>query len=135
MKLPIPKCGKRVNYKKRFWKIFSEYIRRRDKGKCYTCSTVKEWKNMDAGHYVNAGKSPPPLYFNEKNVHAQCTACNRFKHGNLEVYARNLVRQYGANILEELETMRLAGGKWNSWTYQVKIDEYKQKLTELNDSL
>ena len=127
----IKKPSKRINWKKRFWKIFSEYIRRRDDGHCFTCGAIKYWKQMDAGHYVSAGKSPPPLYFSEKNVNCQCTSCNRFKHGNLEVYALRLCQKYGNGILEELETTRNQGGKWSNWTYKVKIDEYKQKLEAL----
>ena len=88
---------------------------------------------MDAGHYVNAGSSPPPLYFDERNVHCQCTSCNRFKHGNLAVYALRLQQKYGNKILEELEAMRNRGGKWSEWTYKIKTDEYKQKLKELKD--
>ena len=129
MKLP-----KKINYKKRLWKIFSEYIRRRDGGKCYTCSTIGEWKTFDAGHYIPAGKSNPELYFNEKNVQSQCTACNRYKHGNLSVYAIKLVQEYGGtSVLEELESIRKRSVKWNAWTYQVKIDEYKRKLDGLNE--
>ena len=129
----IPKPAKKINWKKRFWKVFSEWVRRNEHGKCFTCTTQKHWKEMDAGHYVNAGSSPPPLYFDERNVHCQCTSCNRFKHGNLAVYALRLQQKYGNKILEELEAMRNRGGKWSEWTYKIKTDEYKQKLKELKD--
>jgi hypothetical protein len=125
-KLKLPK---KINWKKRFWKVFSEYIRKRDGGKCFTCSTQREWNDdMNAGHYVNAGKSNPALYFSGKNVHCQCTSCNLFKSGNLEVYALRLARKYGAGIFEELETLRNQQIKWNAWTYQMKIEEYKNKI-------
>ena len=128
----IAKPGKRINWKKRFWKVFSEYVRKRDGGQCFTCSTKRAWNDgMQAGHYINAGKSPPHLYFHEQNVHAQCVSCNYHKHGNLEVYARNLVRAYGADILEHLESLRHQQVKWDAWTYQIKIDEYKRKLREM----
>ena len=127
----MQKLPKKINYKKRLWKVFSEYTRRRDKGHCFTCNTVKEWKQMDAGHFIPKGQSPPPLYFSEKNVHCQCTACNRYKHGNLHEYARRLVFIYGADILDELNGLKQKKVKWNNWTYQVKIDEYKKKIEEL----
>jgi len=135
-KLSIPKPGKKINWKKRFWKVFSEYIRRRDRGQCFTCSTRKDYKEMDAGHYIPAGvcQLAPALYFSEKNVHCQCTACNRFKHGNLSVYAINLVRKYGPNILTELDHLKNQHTKWTDWTYKVYIDEYKRKLEELEKS-
>lgn len=36
-------------------KIFSEYIRKRDKGVCYTCGKVQDWKKCDNGHYIRRG--------------------------------------------------------------------------------
>ena len=133
MKLPIiAKPTKKINWKKRLWKVFSEWVRRSENGKCFTCSAQKDWKETDAGHYVNAGSSPPPLYFDERNVHCQCDSCNRFKSGNKTVYALRLQQKYGSGILEELEIMRNRGGKWSDWTYKIKIDEYKQKLKILN---
>ena len=126
----IDKPKEKINYKKRLWKLFSEYIRRRDGGRCYTCSTVKSWKEMNAGHYIPAGQSPPPLYFDERNVHCQCTSCNRFKHGNATRYAEHLIQEYGADIFSQFSALRANKVKWNSWTYQIKIDEYKKKLED-----
>jgi hypothetical protein len=127
----LKKPSKRINYKKRLWKVFSEYIRRRDQGKCFTCSTVQEWKDTDAGHYIPAGQSNPALYFSEKNVNCQCTSCNRYKHGNLTVYAVRLQDKHGVGVLQELDTLKHLHVKWNSWTYKIKTDEYKQKIAEL----
>jgi len=123
--------SKKPNLKKKLWKIFSEYIRRRDDGKCYTCSTKKDWKEMDAGHFIPAGGSNPELYFNEKNVHCQCTSCNRFKHGNLSVYAYNLTLQYGDKILDELFELKHKLVKWTPADYEAKIEYYKQLLDEM----
>ena len=36
---------KKVNYKKKYWKLFSWYIRLRDKGKCFTCHLKKHPKD------------------------------------------------------------------------------------------
>ena len=88
--------------KKKFWKVFSEYIRRRDDGKCFTCSTQKHWKEMDAGHYIPTSICGEYLHFDERQVNCQCTSCNRYKHGNLTEYARRLVEKYGGKILEKL---------------------------------
>ena len=128
----MQKLPKKINYKKRLWKIFSEYIRRRDKGQCFTCGTIKEWKQMDAGHFIPAGQSPPPLYFDERNVNCQCTSCNRFKHGNLSVYGLRLTQRYGSEILETLFELKRNKVKWSNWTYKFMIDEYKKKIEELN---
>ena len=94
-----------VALKKQLWTIFSKYIRIRDDGVCFSCGKKDDWKNTDAGHYVpkTAGLA---LYFDEKNVNCQCTACNRFRHGNLSQYALALRQKYGEKILEELEWKR-----------------------------
>ena len=127
----ISKPEKKINYKKRLWKVFSEYIRRRDDGHCFTCSAIKYWKETDAGHYIPNTSSNPSLYFDERNVHCQCTSCNRYKSGNLSVYAINLEDRYGQGILQELWVKKNIQSKWSDWTYKIKIDEYKKKLKEL----
>lgn len=119
--------------KKKLWKVFSEYIRQRDKGICISCGKIDDWKNTDAGHYIpkTAGLA---VYFDEKNVNAQCTGCNRFRHGNLSQYALALRRKYGETILEELEWKRRLITKISVVDYVRLIDEYKKKITILLNS-
>lgn len=129
MKIP-PK----INWKKRFWRVFSEYIRKRDHGQCFTCSTKRAWNDrMDAGHFIPAGRSNPAIYFHEKNVHCQCKSCNKWKHGNLSVYAERLIIKYGRNILTELGEENRQRIQWNAWMYSEKIKMYKQKIKLLED--
>ena len=118
-------------YKKRLWQTFSLYIRQRDKGICISCGKEDHWRNTDAGHYIprTAGLS---LYFDEKNVHAQCTDCNRLRHGNLTQYAIALRKRYGESILEELESKRSVLRKITEQEYVDLIDLYKKKTLELN---
>lgn len=116
--------------KKKLWKVFSEYIRQRDKGICISCGKKDDWKNTDAGHYIpkTAGLS---IYFDERNVNCQCTYCNRFMHGNLSRYAIALRRKYGENILEELDEMRVKTRKIDVVEYTNLIAYYKEKIKEL----
>lgn len=83
--------------RKRAWKIFSEYIRKRDKGKCITCGVVKDWRAMHAGHFVHKNS----LDFNEFNINCQCVRCNKFLNGNLGMYAMALHRKYPEPICGE----------------------------------
>lgn len=116
--------------KKLLWGIFSQYIRQRDEGVCISCGKIEFWRKMDAGHYIpkTAGLS---LYFDEKNVNAQCTYCNRWMHGNLSKYALALRKKYGENILEELDIKRSNFRKINSLEYKQMIEKYKQKLANI----
>lgn len=117
-------------YKRDLWKVFSLYIRLRDKGVCISCGKRGDIKEMDAGHYIpkTAGLS---IYFDEKNVHCQCTYCNRYMHGNLTRYALGLIEKYGNGILEELESKRNISRKFSIFDYQDLIKEYKEKVKEL----
>lgn len=96
--------------KKKVWKTFSEYIRQRDADwrgyvKCITCPKVKQWKEMDAGHYIS--RSWNSVLFNEKNVHAQCKGCNSYRSGRHDEYALALITRYGKGILEELNKFKI----------------------------
>ena len=87
--------------KKQADKVFSLYIRNRDGGRCYTCGAVKPINEMQNGHYVTRGCNQ--LRYNERNCHCQCVGCNIFKSGNMPEYAVALIKQYGPNILDELQ--------------------------------
>jgi hypothetical protein len=84
------------------WKQFSIYIRTKYADefgfvRCFTCPKKDYWKTFDAGHFKHGC-----LDFDEQNIHPQCTGCNRFWHGRLDVYATNLIQKYGPKILQQL---------------------------------
>lgn len=82
---------------------------------------------MDAGHFFDAGVSGNSLYFDERNVHCQCFSCNVKKSGNKAIYASNLVRQYGDDIIMKLRLLKRPE-KWDDFTYVEKLKEYRAKL-------
>ena len=109
--------------KRKAWKIFSEYIRLRDKGVCFTCGVQKDPKEMDAGHFKHNR-----LDFDEMNIHCQCTRCNRFLHGNLGEYAIRLMEKYGKS---ELDSLVFRSNQIKKYTYQDLeeiIQTYKEKI-------
>lgn len=121
--------------KKKLWKIFSEYIRRREADEngfvaCISCGKIDHWKNQDAGHYIpkSLGLS---VYFEEKSVHSQCRGCNLFRHGNLSAYAISLRKKYGDGILEELDRIKNTPVKFSKLDYEEMIEKYKGKLNEI----
>lgn len=87
--------------KKKADKVFSEYIRQRDGGKCITCGHTDEWKYLQAGHYIT--RDVLELRYDERNVNCQCYACNVCRKGNYPVYSLKLIEKYGDNILYELD--------------------------------
>lgn len=124
--------------KKKLWEVFSQYIRRRNADSagmvfCFTCGSPHHWKDLDAGHYV-AKSLGLSVYFEEKNVHPQCTGCNRFRHGNLTQYALKLKETYGDSILEELDAIRKIGRKISRSGYEEMIERYKMKVLQIEKS-
>lgn len=115
----------------RAWKACSLYIRTRDHGKCYTCTTQKDITQMEAGHYYHSGNSHPETEYDERNLHCQCYACNRMKSGNRDIYALRLEEQYGHGILQELYQLRYKAKKWTIEELLEIENIYKQKYLQL----
>lgn len=118
------------------WKVFSRYIRAvRDAEQdtlgssiCYTCGKEKPWPEMQCGHYESRVSSG--TFLDEKNNHSQCSDCNMWKKGNLKVYARNLVRDYGPKILDTLAEQNQKPLKRTHEEWVKLILKYEKKLTE-----
>ena len=116
--------------KKYAWEALSLYVRTRDKFKCFTCDFVGNRNNIDAGHYIPATHSY--LRFNENNVHAQCTFCNKGLEGNRVVYRPRMIEKYGLEFVEKLEESRFTVDKKTINDYnQIEIF-YKSELEKLN---
>lgn len=98
--------------KKEADRVFSLWIRARD-GRCVTCGSMYK---LQAGHYVS--RSWSSLRYDEKNVNCQCLSCNVFKRGNMDEYARFMIRNYGPDILNELALKK--------FPYQFRISELEE---------
>ena len=111
--------------KKHLWKIFSRYIRQRDKGKCFTCNG----EGNQAGHYRTGATCNNYLYFDERNVNCQCFHCNINLSGNWRVYQQRIHYRYGQEIDEVFDRINQKDG----WDYPFieKIKEYEDKLRSL----
>jgi hypothetical protein len=118
--------------KKRLWKLVSEYVRRNSANldgycECVTCGKVYPWKKMDAGHFIGGHRSYN--FFDLRNIHPQCTFCNRYMHGNLLPYNDFMIATYGKEVVDELR-------KYKEKIFTVKelehlIGQFKDKLSEL----
>ena len=90
------------NWKKRCWKLMSEYVRRKDADwrgmvSCFTCYTSVSWKDANASHFIHG-----TLDLDERNLKAACIKCNLYLSGNLANYALRLVKEYGLEWVEQL---------------------------------
>jgi 5-methylcytosine-specific restriction endonuclease McrA len=113
--------------KKRAWDVFSKFIRNRDTNylgtECYTCGKYYPIEHMHAGHYIPGHRAVN--MFNEINCAAQCPACNIYKHGDPITYREHLVRDYGEDIVKELEAHRNDIKKWKVYQLEEIYLKYK----------
>lgn len=117
-------------WKQEFWKVFSVFIRLRDKGECYTCGMKKHWRQMQAGHMVPKATGNV-LYFDETNVHCQCYYCNINLGGNGAVYAQRFIKQYGKKKFDTLMSKIHNEKIYTIPEYQKLIKKYKKKSDKL----
>jgi hypothetical protein len=109
--------------------IFSKYIRARDNYTCYTCRKQLEPRYSQAGHFNS--RMHHSTRFDERNVHAQCYACNVMMHGNALEYAKRLLEDYGQEVIDDLWKKKHETKHWSAKELQELIDVYKQKLDKL----
>jgi hypothetical protein len=103
--------------------VFNKWIRNRDKDKgCISCGT----QITEAGHYYSQGHHSA-LRFNEMNTNGQCTRCNRWLHGNLIKYREGLLKRYGQQKLDLLDSAaRNRVKKWDRTTLEQIIKKYSK---------
>lgn len=123
-------------YKKKLWKVFSQYIRLRDADKngyctCISCGKKMFWKKSQAGHFIPRSLSNF-LYFNEKNVNAQCYRCNCILGGNLFEYAIALNKRYGEGTAMELREQKRELKKYTIQELKDLISFYSKKVKEMD---
>lgn len=112
-----------MTLKKKAWKTFADWIKKRDNYTCITCGARPDSANLHAGHFWHG-----VLDFDEMNINAQCNSCNHFKSGNLAIYSTYLIRKYGLEKFNDLETRHYLAMKGEYRTdedYRAIVDKYK----------
>ena len=101
--------------------------------KCVTCGAILVAKGKgecEAGHFRH-GKDRS-CYFDEDNVHPQCTSCNHF-HKDMagKRYVLFMIEQYGEIRTEEL--LNSPTILWKRQDLEDKHTYYKEKVREVLD--
>lgn len=109
--------------------VFSQFIRQKYANelgmvKCYTCSTIKHWKEQQNGHWIP--RNNLATRFSESNCRPQCVGCNMFQKGQPDIFAVNLIKE-GIDIVA-LQESRYAVFKVDRAWYMEKIIHYKNLL-------
>lgn len=122
------------NLKGRAWKVFSEYVRRKDADaggmeRCYTCDTLAHWKELQCGHAI--GGRHNAVLFDSGLCRPQCLRCNVFMRGNYPIFTTKLIKENGMDWWEG----KLSGArqlvKLTRSDIESLIESYKGKLEEL----
>lgn len=114
--------------------VYSEFIRlsssdQKGNVKCYTCGKFDHYKKMQCGHYISRRHISTRWF--EKNTKVQCVSCNIFNQGNGPAFAQALIKEYGVDILDELEIKKNNICKMGRFEYELLIKEYKEKIEKL----
>jgi len=73
--------------------------------KCRTCGKLMERfsHNSHAGHFITKGHGGSSgVYYDERNIHAQCHKCNVWDEGNSIEYYKFMKEKYGEEVIKEL---------------------------------
>lgn len=111
-------------------------------GKCCTCTTVKSWIYMDAGHWIDRGSGGQSgVYFDERNINLQCKSCNAgFYKGKRKpdvksAYNQFMLDKYGQEVMDELRIRdKLVTRKLSViilGLHQVYTEEYQKLLDSI----
>jgi hypothetical protein len=106
------------------WALLSEIVRRKAKGKCYTCGKVNPRQETHAGHRWHH-----KLSLDLRHIHCQCAYCNTYQHGNLGAYERHLIEDHGIEWVKNLE--KEAWAKGDNYT----LEELKEIKINLENEL
>ena len=113
--------------KKELDRVFSIYIRQRDKGVCFTCGDKKDWQKQQNGHYIK--RSNMSLRYSEVNCHCQCVRCNIFLKGCYPEYSEQLMYKYGVDIISKLNKEGRDIKQWTAPMLKEMIERYKTLST------
>lgn len=115
------------------WRWFSFFVRLKgcqDGGfdKCFTCGNMKNFKDMNAGHYIHKIAS---TMFDEDNVRKQCIHCNKWLSGNLGQYNTRLVKQLGQQRVDLLKFKSKQTKKYTKEELKTISKFYREKVKKL----
>ena len=117
--------------------IVSKYVRlyysnERGKVRCYTCGLLKNWNELDCGHFIK--RANIQTRWDLDNLRPQCVNCNRYKSGNYEIYEKKLRKELGEDKYNQLIQKSQQNTKISTVELEILLDERKKLLKDVENS-
>lgn len=112
------------------WKYFALYIKERDNWTCQTCGKKGIGRFMNAGHFIQAFGNAN-VFFDEKNVYAQCINCNIWGGGKQAILREVIIKRFGKKAENELWKKAKIIKQWNDKELKELVKIYKEKYEKL----
>ncbi|MCX7881579.1 MAG: recombination protein NinG [Patescibacteria group bacterium] len=114
------------------WKWFALYIKERDRWICQTCGRAGKGRFMNAGHYIQAFGNNS-VFFDEKNVYAQCINCNLWGGGKQPLLKEVVIKRWGKKEEEKLWKKAKEARQFTKEELKKIAEEYKNKYNLLKN--
>ena len=125
--LPKPKRKKsdRKKLVEHLDKVFSIYIRRRDK-RCVCCGTDK---NLQCGHLFS--RNSYSTRWNDKNAYAQCSSHNLIHEHDPYPLTNYFLSMFGKEVYDDLHAVYSSQVKFGNAILEEMIEYYKGKTDDV----
>ena len=80
---------------------------------------------------VYAISTTSETFISDGLAHHNCTHCNHFGRGMLNIYAEKLIKMYGPNIVEELNALKWKKDEWTKDDLINIIEDMKERINKL----
>lgn len=95
---------------------------------CYTCNKVLHWKEAHLGHFKHN-----KVDFDPRNTRIQCTGCNTYRGGRLDVYAVKLIEEIGLEAVKDLEICAARFVRYTRQELNEFLIKFREELKKIND--
>jgi hypothetical protein len=124
----------KTKLKAKAWELLSQIIRLENADEvgwvsCVSCGSLKFWKDLQAGHWVDGRKNS--ILFDRRGIWPQCSKCNVALNGNKIEYSKFMSEKVGVDVMEELRIQKWKDISWTADELEDRIDAYRIELKRL----